>query len=41
MANKQECRWGDVQNLKNNQVYFVVTIQYTIDVLNKEFQGGE
>lgn len=41
MAKKKEYRWGDAQNLKNNQVYFVVTIQCIIDVLNKEFQGGE
>lgn len=41
MAKKKEYRWGDAQNPKNNQVYFVVTIQCTIDVLNKELQGGE
>lgn len=41
MAKKKECRWGDAQNLKNNQVCFVVTIQCTTDMLNKELQGGE
>nr|DAF72887.1 MAG TPA: Protein of unknown function (DUF3095) [Caudoviricetes sp.] len=41
MTKKKECRWGDIQNPKNNQVYFVVTIQSAIDMLNKELQGGE
>lgn len=41
MPKKKEYHWGDAQNPKNNQVCFVVTIQCTIDVLNKELQGGE
>lgn len=41
MAKKKEYRWGDVQNPKNNQVCFVVTIQSATDMLNKELQGGE
>lgn len=41
MAKKKEYRYEDVQNPKNNQVCFVVAIQCTTDMLNKELQGGE